>query len=446
MRPTPLRALIAKSKMGFRQKSVSQRVVRGAAIDSRLVKPGDLFFALVGKRTDGHAHLAQAACAGAVAAVVHSDYCGDAHGMELLRVADVTESLQQLAASLRAEYKGTVIEVTGSLGKTTTKEFAKVLIGSSYRLFASPLSYNSQVTVPLNVLSATGDEEIWLLEMGMSEPGQLQKLVNRVPPDIALLTTVAAQHADAFPDGLEGIAREKSEIFSHAHTRLGFFDAGSPYAAQFTACGACRKKTFSMVSPQADFFAQRRGGLLSIVEKGEDVYEVPLTLPMDVYDHNFLAAWSLARALEIPCSVLKEMAPLIRLPPMRFERVEKGGIIFINDAYNAIPETTQAALRHLPQGAKKIAVLSEMNALGVYSEQGHRAVATAALESVDVLLCLGERCRWMEEVWQRAQKPCRRFETRDALAAHLKSIVAAGDVVLLKGARTYALDQILHEF
>ncbi|MBS0623706.1 MAG: UDP-N-acetylmuramoyl-tripeptide--D-alanyl-D-alanine ligase [Verrucomicrobia bacterium] len=423
----------------------SDATVCGACIDSRLVKPGDLFFALKGARHDGHHYLKDAAARGASAAVVSQSYQDSNFGMVLIRVEDVVATLQQLAKKYLEQQKIRVIAITGSLGKTTTKEFAKTLIGSSYRVFATPLSYNSQVTVPMSILSIRGDEEIMILEMGMSAPGHLAKLINIAPPDTALITTVASQHALGFEDGLAGIAQEKSSIFTHLKTKIGLYHHDMPYASH-AQIGSCEKITFSCTDPAADFFLHREGSCVTIREKDKTQYSFNLQLPVQAHDHNFLAALSLARLLGIPWPVLKEMTAFLKLPPMRFEKIEKQGITFINDAYNAIPQSIRAALQSLPnpQGGRTVAVLSEMDALGEYSEKGHQEVGQCALEHADALFCVGNRCKAMEEIWQTSSKLCRRFDTVKDLGDQLVKFVQKGDVVLLKGARAFALDKLLN--
>lgn len=170
---------------------------------------------------------------------------------------------------------------------------------------------------------------------------------------------------------------------------------------------------------------------------------------MRVHTQNFLAALSLAHTFEVPWCTIQEAVSDIKLPPMRFERIDKQGILFINDAYNANPDAMKAAFESLPKpepGGKIIAVIGEMDALGTYSEKGHIEVAEKALLFVDYLLCLGSRCEGMAQVWQEAQKPVELFKTRSALEESLKRVVKPGDVVLLKGARAHSLEQILDLF
>jgi UDP-N-acetylmuramoyl-tripeptide--D-alanyl-D-alanine ligase len=445
MKPIPFNALAKLLELHHHD----QTLVRGVCIDSRTVQPGDLFFALPGCKTDGHNFIQEAVSKGAMGAIVREDYHDQRLAIPLLRVPNVLAALQDFAQKSLVKRKSKVIAITGSLGKTTTKGFIATLLRTTYRIFASPLSFNSQVTVPLSILLADENEEYLVLEMGMSHEGNLKNLISIAPPHIALLTTVAVQHACNFSDGLEGISREKATIFTHPKTELGILHHDILHYKEILATGSCLKKTFSSTTPEADYFIEVVNKEVRIHVKGEALYAIPLVLPLHVHYQNFLAAVVLARSLEIPWPLIREVAPFLKLPPMRFEKIERGGILFINDAYNANPDSVKAALESLPTplpGGKVIAVLSEMDALGMYTESGHKQVAEAALKVADYLLCLGSRCETMREIWVRANKPVELFESRTHLESALKRVAKPGDVVLLKGARSYALDQLLDAF
>lgn len=424
------------------------QLVTGVAIDSRNVQPGHLFFALPGKKQDGHTFLAEVASKGASGAVISTEYRGETFGLPVIQVPDVLLCLQDLARKFLQTQHYKVVAITGSLGKTTTKEFALGLVSTHYKTAASPFSYNSQATLPLCILNADPLAEILLLEMGMTEPGNIDNLVSIAPPDIAVLTTVAAQHTCNFSDGLTGVSREKAAIFSHPKTLLGILHRDMHHYEEAFARGRCQKIAFSTQSLDVDYFLEFSDEG-AIVICGEEKHFIPLSLPLKVHYHNFLCAVVIARVLDVPWEKIIDKAPSLKLPPMRFEKIERQGITFINDAYNANPDSMKAALENLPKpisGGKTIAVLSEMDALGMYSEVGHALVAEAALQAVDTLLCVGARCEIMRKIWKKEKKVFEMFETKEALTSRLKEIVCQGDVVLLKGARAYSLEHILQQF
>lgn len=421
MKPIPIYTLA--NVLGLKHPSTD--LVCSAAIDSREVSAGDLFFAIKGDRVDGHDYLCEVANRHAAAAIVDTSYRGDP-GIPLLRVPDVSAALHTLARYVLKKMDAKVVGITGSAGKTTTKEFAKCLLKDSFNLFASPKSYNSQLTLPLSILMTKGDEKLLLLEMGMSERGQIAKLVETAPPDIALLTTVLLQHVDHFPEGLIGIAKEKAAIFSHEKTKLGLLPYGMAHFDEVASVGKCVKKTFSSEYIEADFFFEMKEA----------------NLPLKIYDHNLAAAVSLALSLDVPIELIYKRALALQLPPMRFEKIERSKVTFINDSYNANPVAMKAALSALPEpkkGKKRIAVLGAMNALGHTASKEHRDVALAALSLVDHVLCIGEH-------WQEENKSMEHFTDRQALEMRLVELVRPGDVILLKGSRVFALDQILNIF
>src|ERR1700722_5387741 len=168
----------------------SNKIIREAEIDSRKVQEGQLFFALKGKKFDGHLFLKDVAGRGAAAAVVSSDYKGESYGLPLLKVECPTAALQKLAKREREERKIRVIAVTGSVGKTTTKEFLADLLKVKFRTAKTPGNSNSQVGIPLSILNSHGDEELFVMEMGMSEPNEIERLVEIAPPYLALITRV----------------------------------------------------------------------------------------------------------------------------------------------------------------------------------------------------------------------------------------------------------------
>lgn len=446
MKPIPFR-VVAK-ELGYSHPE--QKLITGFAIDSRKISSGDLFFALPGNRVDGHAFLKEVASKGAMGAVIREDFRGEVPQIPLIKVPDVLLSLQNFARTTLEKRSSQVIAITGSLGKTTTKEFTAALLRSRYRIFASPLSYNSQITLPLSILMAEGKEDFLILEMGMTHTGNLKQLISIAPPDIALITTVDLQHVCNFSNGLAGIGEEKASILSHPKTKLGFLHLDMPHFQQAAVVGNCLKKTFSLKSKEADCYLEALpNDRVSIHIKGEPPSELTTRLPSKIHYHNLLAAVAIARALDVPWKLIQEVTPSLQLPPMRFEKIVKQGICFINDAYNANPSAIKGALENLPPpapGGKVVAVLSEMDALGAYSEEGHRIVGSAALRHADYLLCLGKWCEIMKGMWEQANKPVELFESRHLLEQALKRVAQPGDVILLKGARIYAFDQLLHLF
>ncbi|HEX4840153.1 MAG TPA: Mur ligase family protein, partial [Rhabdochlamydiaceae bacterium] len=200
------------------QLKVEEKEITGFCFDSREVKKGDLFFALKGAHFDAHGFLKEVASRGAVAAVVDASYLGENFGLPLLKVQDVVEALHQLAKTVQALRHQRIVAVTGSVGKTTTKEFIATLLSQKYTVFKTPGNNNSQVAFPTAILNADGKEEFFVAEMAMSAAGQIRKLVDIAPPEVAVVTKIGHTHIEFFADGFEGIAAAKAEILSHPKT------------------------------------------------------------------------------------------------------------------------------------------------------------------------------------------------------------------------------------
>lgn len=339
-------------------------------IDSRRVEPGDTFIAIGG----GHEYIEDALARGA------------AH---IISEGDTLLHLQELA---RARPKPKVVAVTGSVGKTTTKEYIAAMLRQRWRVYATPGNQNSQIGLPLSVLEAPDDAEVWVLEMAMSEPGQIRRLTEIAPPDIALITKVVYKHAENF-NSLEEIREAKREIFSQPGIHIEEYPrevkgwTGPPHLAE-----------------------------------------------------NFAAAAAVARAMGLS----EEEIYAAELPGVsqRFSVTSRKGITVVDDTYNTCAASITGALQSLPQG-RRIGFLSEMRELGKFSDAQHDEVGHKLLEELDILYCIGEGAKRWEQIWRAAGKPCRHLDDAEALLAAAKEEAQPGDVLLFKGSRVYALEKIV---
>jgi UDP-N-acetylmuramoyl-tripeptide--D-alanyl-D-alanine ligase len=424
----------------------SELQISGYQVDSRMIQPGELFFSLKGEKNDGHFFLAEAAHRGAVGAVVSKGYLGSVGGLILLGVEDVLGSLQELARQSMAERPVPIIGITGSVGKTTTKEFLATLLEGKFRTGKSPSSYNSKITFPLNLLNRTGDEQVLVLELGMSAPNEILNLVQIAPPDIALLTKVALSHAVHFPDGLSGIARAKGEIFSQQQTKKAILDFECLQYQEVINSIHAEKVTFSTQDATADYFLSFAEGRYRMDERGVRAFEFELPFKEGHLLQNFAAAIAAARQMGMQWEEIERQIPRLHLPKMRFEQFEKSGVWFINDAYNANPASMRAALENLPEpkeGGKRIAVLGTMKELGIFSVESHQEIGRLAQKRVDVLLCLGEETTPLCEAYRESMKPAELFIDHLMIAEKLNEIMRPGDVVLLKGSRSMQMEKLL---
>ncbi|NGX59112.1 MAG: UDP-N-acetylmuramoyl-tripeptide--D-alanyl-D-alanine ligase [Chlamydiae bacterium] len=417
------------------------------AIDSRLVEKGGIFFALPGEKVDGHQFLQEIAAKGGVAAIVREDYAGPDFGLALLRVRDVKKSLQTLAKKAFSRRREKVVAITGSMGKTTTKEFVTTLLETKYRVAKTPGNYNTQLTLPLTILNLEGEYDVLVLEMGMGDTGQIAQLVQIAPPDIALVTRIAPAGMEDFRGGLEAIAKAKAEIFSHHKTTLGIMSA---QAAGFGAVyygGGIPKWIYGW---KEDLFDGREADFV-MEEKAEGVVindSPPISLGFEGkhLKENFLGAVALARAMNLSWKEIQDQATKCRPYKRRFEKIEREGITFIQDCYNANPESVSAALLNLPRPAKEgkvIGVLGTMPDLGKASSHYHKEVGTFAANVLDRLLCIGKEANGIAESFSQSGKEAEHFTDVAAVREKLFALAKPGDVVLIKGANSLKLWEIL---
>jgi UDP-N-acetylmuramoyl-tripeptide--D-alanyl-D-alanine ligase len=435
MRNFPLNGIAGL--LGIESEGLAQ--VAGYQIDSRRIEPGDLFFALKGERTDGHSFLKDVAARGGIAAVVSSEYRGPDEGLVLLPVDDVLMSLQALARHFVRESKAKIVGITGSMGKTTTKDFIATLLEGKFRVGKTYSSYNTRLTLPITVLNMVGNEEILVLEMGMGEAGDIAKLVEIAPPDVAVLTKVGLAHYGALFPTVADIAKAKGEIFSHPKTKKAIFYHGFSEVPIF-----CEKVTFSLSDRDADYVFS--GDFMD--ERGVRATRFDLPFPQPHVRYNFLCAVAVARSFGMEWDDIAAQIPKLALPKMRFQQFEKEGILFINDAYNANPESTMAALSCLPEpksGGKRIAVLGRMIDLGPFSKSSHEEVGRFARDIADHLLTYAPEALPLYEAFSEGRKPAEHFLDFGALTARLKELMRPGDVVLVKGSRDLQMERIFEQ-
>jgi UDP-N-acetylmuramoyl-tripeptide--D-alanyl-D-alanine ligase len=425
----------------------STHCISGVCVDTRLLELDHLFFALPGERVDGHAFLQEAALKGAAGAVVCKSYQGPDFNLTLLRVDDPLSALQDLAARMVAQSSTRIVAITGSLGKTTVKDFIKALLSTKYRVMHTPGNSNSKIGLPLAILNhMTGQEEILVLEMGMTHPGQLLRLVHICPPEVAVITSVALVHACNF-DSLEDIAKAKAEILLHSGTRVGIIPREICNYDEIMSLLHCQKISFSTQCPDADYYLNPQVPQIVEDHVKQQVASIgSLKLPGRHNLHNLLAAVAVARYFDVSWEDIAATVSSLQLPERRLQQLHHKGIHFVNDAYNAAELSIKAALEALPQGlGNKVAVLGSMMELGKFSWDCHERVGEFALNYVDQVYCLGEECQPIYEIFKKAGRPTALFLDRQALVEHLKAVLRPNDVVLLKGSRSKELWKVLEE-
>ncbi len=429
------------------------RIVRGSAgltfrdfgIDSRLIRPGALFFAVRGHR-DGHEFVAAAAAAGAAGAVVSRPVAGAGSDFGLVEVPDTVAALQCLARSVLADVPAKVVGITGSVGKTTTKEFTAALLAAKIRVRKSEGNFNNQLGLALSVLSLERGDEAAVLEMGMSAAGEIRALTRIAPPDVAVITNVQPVHTEFFA-GLEDIALAKREILEGARPgAAAVLNADDPLVMKAAAGWKGPRVTFGL-SESADVRARsirHRGyeGLDFTLVYGTAEARVEVPFVNEAYVPNLLASAAVCRTFGFS---LDDILPRIGgLAPyaMRGVLVElPGGVRLYDDSYNSNPRALEEALRSLAAlpAVRKVAILGDMLELGPGGPDYHRRAGTSVARwKWDVLVTVGPLARSIAEGALAAGMPAEAvlsFPDSSTAATRIGAVIRDGDLVLVKGSR-----------
>jgi len=415
-------------------------VVEGYSIDSRTLRPGEMFFAVRGER-DGHAFVDAALDAGAAAAVASR---GPLRRQErLLLVPDPKTALQQLAARARESWGGKVVAVTGSNGKTTTKEIAAALLGTRFRVARSEGNLNNDLGLPLSLLRMDESAEVAVLEMGMSHPGELRLLASIARPDVGVVTNVSAAHLEFFPsqDEIAMAKRELIESLPAAGTAV--LNADDERVREFAAAHPGPVVRFGIEAPAevraSEVESLGLEGTRFRLADGGPVFEAPLAGRHNLY--NVLAGLAAGVALGIAPEEMREAVAALRPQRMRGEVLEVGGARVINDCYNSNPRAAESMLELLAAtpAKRRVAVLGEMLELGEASESLHRHVGRKAAEAgIDIVIGVSGMARALAE-----QANGTFFDDAPAAGQFLRGALQPGDVVLLKASRGVRLEQAM---
>jgi len=455
---------------GSRPEGLEQSVSR-TVIDSRQVEPGALFVALLGERADGHDYVADAFARGAVAAIVERD--GAPAGLTLdltdaapalpgewslplvLRVADSLQAIQQVATFWRQRHSVRVVGITGSVGKTTTKELAAAVLARRYVTLKSEASYNNEIGLPLTLVHLTDEHECVVLEMGMYDVGEIAELARIARPHVGVVTIVGPVHLER-AGTLERIVKAKTELVEALPAApegvaiLNYDDERVRGMAQAT-----RAQVFYYgLSPEADLWADRIEGLgldgirFRLHYRDEMLHvRIPLLGRHSVHTALRAAAVGLVEKL-----TWQEIIEGLRGPSAQLRLVAvpgPEGATILDDTYNASPTSTIAALNLLDElDGRKIAVLGDMLELGDYEHEGHEKVGMRALEVADVLITVGSRGEIIGRTARRWGMPADRVhivESNSEVVALLEQMVVSDDVILVKGSRAMHMEEIVTE-
>ena len=421
-------------------------LVTGWSIDSRTVARGDLFFAIKGEVFDGHSFVRQVLAAGAVAAVV-SEAVSDVTGA-VLQVPDTVWALQQAGRFARRKWGRQIIAVTGSAGKTGTKDIIAAMLETRLRVGKTAGNLNNHLGLPLSLLRMPGDSEVGVIEMGMNHAGEIRELSTIAEPQIGVITNVGYAHVEAF-ESIEEIAMAKRELIESLPAEgIAVLNADDPRVLTFRNYHGGRSVTYGF-SEGADIRAVQYesgpGGMAFTVHGVR--FNAVLTGRHSV--SNILAGLAVANVSGIRFENLIPIVGALRPTNMRGERLSVSGVTVLNDSYNSNPEAARSMLDVLREerAARRIAVLGEMRELGHMAEELHRDLGAYAVQAgIDVLIGVCGASRFMVEQAMISGHDSRTalfFEDPQSAGTFLRGFVRSGDVVLFKGSRGTHVEEAL---
>lgn len=430
-------------------KEYNDVLVRGVTIDSRKIDEGQLFVPFKGERTDGHQYVEDAIKRGASAAFWQKDVPNPPEGLPLIFVEDSLEAIQSLAKSYLKELDVKVVGITGSNGKTSTKDMTTSLLSIKYKVQKTEGNYNNHLGLPLTVLGLEEDTDIAVLEMGMSGKGEIDFLTRLAEPDIVVITNIGESHLLDL-GSREGIAEAKLEILNGLKENGRFVYLGDePLLTEAVENRELDKKTFGMSTFNYLYptkITAREQGSSFFINKSEETFELPVLGNHNIL--NALASMLVAEYFGISFSEMNKGFQNLKLTNMRMELlIGKSDVKIINDAYNASPTSMLAAisvLKNLPGFKQKIMVLGDMLELGEKEEEYHVEIGKQ-LEGIDVVYTYGKLgasiAKGAQTVLPNAN--IHAFLDKEELIASLLPTINEETIVLVKASRGMKLEEVV---
>jgi UDP-N-acetylmuramoyl-tripeptide--D-alanyl-D-alanine ligase len=430
------------------------RVVGGYSIDSRTVAPGELFFAVRGERLDGHDFVAAAIARGAVAAVVSRERVASlpdvALAVPLLITEDPLIALQALATHVRRQWGRRVVAVTGSAGKTTTKEAIAAALGAKFNVLKSEANFNNGFGLPLQLLRLKAEDEFAVIEMGMNHPGEIAALARIANPDWGVVTNVGTAHIENFADGQAGIARAKLELVAALpSTGIAFLNCDDPYVSQFGRDFPGRTVYFGAgpcADPQLLGVAEDLAGLHVRYRAGGRKGEFTLQLLGAHNASNALAGLTVALEAGVDLQAAVAALETLAVGPNRGEAIEIAGATILNDCYNSNPEALRSMIRTLAArpARRRILVAGEMLEMGEHGPALHAACGKAAVEAgLDLVVGVGGNAVHLAAAACTGGVAALFLPDAEAAGRWLLQNIESGDVALIKGSRGVHLERAI---
>lgn len=426
--------------------------VSAITTDTRSMQGGELYVALSGGNFDGHDYVRQAAEKGARAVLLERvPEDGVPDSCAVIRVDNTLRALQSLARRYRLHLNISVVGITGSNGKTSTKDFIASVLSQEFSITKTQGNLNNHIGLPLSILAADDRHEFGVWEMGMSNPGEIEKLAAIAQPDIGVITNIGVAHLEHMKTR-DAIAQEKGMLAEMIGERgLVVLPAEDDYAASIAARTSakvvrCGFEKGDIRAREIEILGDRSAFTIVAQDGGE--IRASIGVPGKHMVSNALLAAAVGLHLGLSLEQVANGLAAAQLTGGRLQSKSIGGIDFIDDSYNANPDSMRAAVQTLAAmacGGRRVAVLGGMAELGEFAEEEHRKLgAEAAAAGIDYVLGVGELAAPITS--GRESDSVRHFESQEACAAFLKEHATAGDLVLVKGSRSSSMELVLTEF
>ena len=422
-------------------KSLSEKV-DGISTDSRDIKEGDLYLAISGEKVDGHSFLEEVFAKGASTALVNKSI--DNFKGKLIKVDDPVYAIGKIAKTWRDQFQIPVIGITGSNGKTSTKELLKYILSAKYDIHATEGNYNTSIGLPLTLLRLTEYHGVSILEMGANQPGDIEKLCKIAYPTHGLITNIAPAHLEGFGD-IQTVANTKGELFKFLSNGLSFINAADNRVNDLETYGDTI--TFGLTSNcdyPTDLHHNNDGSIILTID-AEEIKTNSINLS---FAKNVIACSTIASELGLSWEAIKDRILTSQPPKGRCEIKTNGQITVIDDTYNANVDSTIAAIDYLKAfsgNGKRIFVFGDMLELGASSEDQHRIIGKKCQkEELSVVFTIGNETIVAHEEINNSILH-KHFEQKESLLSNLNEIISEGDKILVKGSRGMRMEKIVEQ-
>ena len=422
-------------------KPLLEKVV-GISTDSRDIKKGDLYIAINGEKVDGHSFLTDVFDKGASTALVSKPV--DESREKQIKIDDPINAIGKVARAWRDQFQIPVIGITGSNGKTSTKELLKYILSAKYDIHATEGNYNTSIGLPLTILKLTEYHGVSILEMGANQPKDIEKLCKIANPNHGLITNIAPAHLEGFGD-IESVAKTKGELFEHLTKGKSFVNLADSRINELEIYGD--SITFGLTANcdyPADLHNDEDGSIVLTIDT-QEVHTNSVNLS---FAKNIIACSAIANELDISWEAIKDRIITFRPPKGRCEIKTNGKITIIDDTYNANVESTLAAIDYLKAfsgNGKRIFVFGDMLELGSSSEKQHRIIGEKCQkEELSAVFTFGNETIVAHEEMNESILH-KHFDEKESLLSSLNDIISKGDKILVKGSRGMRMEEIVGE-